>query len=46
MSVIVNKHFTFFLTGVFSFLEGDFIMNKFGEAEAGAGEDQPARKSR
>jgi len=29
-----NKHSTFFLTGVFSFLAGDFIMNMFDAAEA------------
>jgi len=31
---VVNNHSTFFLTGVFSFLVGDFIINESGEAEA------------
>jgi len=41
MFVVMNQHFTFFQTGVFSFLDESFIMNTFGEAE-----ERPTRQPR
>jgi hypothetical protein len=40
---VLNKHSTFFQTGMFSFLEESFISDSFGEAEDGSAEEQPGQ---
>jgi len=42
--VVVNQHFTFFRTEMFTFLVFVFTIVVFGEAETGSAEEQPIKE--